>query len=257
MSPVSSLDGVRASMERMPEHEHKAPTRLILVRHAVTAHTGGKLSGRMPGIDLTDEGRKQADAAAARLASAPIAIVYASPIERTMQTAQAIAARHNLAVQPLDGVIEAEYGDWTDKTLGELAKTDEWKVVQRAPSRARFPNGESLFEMQARMVIALDQVVARHHHETVVVVSHADPIKAAVAHYTGIHLDLFQRINISPASATVFEFHPHGVMMLTCNDTGTLDKMLAPPPPRSETDGAAAENGKGDGTQASGAATHA
>src|SRR4051794_19802238 len=223
-------------MERMSESENHSPTRLVLVRHAVTAHTGGKLSGRMPGIDLTDTGRQQAEAAADRLATAPITVVYASPIERTMQTAQAIAARHNLTVQPLVGVIEAEYGDWTDKTLGELAKTDEWKVVQRAPSRARFPNGESLFEMQTRMVIALDQVVASHRHETVVVVSHADPIKAAVAHYTGMHLDLFQRINISPASATVFEFHPLAVMMLTCNDTGTLDQMLAPAPPKSDTD---------------------
>jgi probable phosphoglycerate mutase len=218
-------------MERMSDGEHNhLPTRLVLVRHAVTAHTGGKLSGRMPGIDLTDEGRAQAERTAERLASAPISTVYASPIERTMQTAQAIAARHNLAVTPLDGVIEAEYGDWTDQTLHDLAKTDEWKVVQRSPSRARFPNGESLYEMQARMVIALDQVVVRHRHETVVVVSHADPIKAAVAHYTGMHLDLFQRIAISPASVTVFEFHPHGVMMLTCNENGALGELLAPPP---------------------------
>src|SRR3954463_9840837 len=165
-------------MEAMPEPAHKPPTRLVLVRHAVTAHTGGKLSGRMRGIDLTDEGRAQAAAAAERLASAPVAVVYASPIERTMQTAQAVAERHDLTVQPLDGVIEAEYGDWTDQTLADLAKTDEWKVVQRTPSRARFPNGESLLEMQTRMVTALDEVVARHKHETVVVVSHADPIKA-------------------------------------------------------------------------------
>ncbi len=207
----------------------QAPTRLVLVRHAVTAHTGGKLSGRMPGIDLTDEGRSQAEAAAGRLAEAPISAVYASPIERTVQTAQAIAARHGLEVETLDGVIEAEYGDWTDQTLQDLAKTDEWKVVQRTPSRARFPNGESLLEMQTRMVIALDQVAARHRHETVVVVSHADPIKAAVAHYTGMHLDHFQRIVISPASVTVFEFHPQAVVMLTCNETGSLAEALAPP----------------------------
>ncbi|HEY3832914.1 MAG TPA: MSMEG_4193 family putative phosphomutase [Acidimicrobiia bacterium] len=218
----------------MSDQAHKSPTRLVLVRHAVTAHTGGKLSGRMPGIDLTDQGRAQAAAVAERLATAPISTVYASPIERTMQTAQAIAARHELTVQPLDGVIEAEYGDWTDKTLGELAKTDEWKVVQRTPSRAKFPNGESLLEMQTRMVIALDEVAERHKHETIVVVSHADPIKAAVAHYTGMHLDLFQRVNISPASATVFELHAHGVMMLTCNETGGLGEMLAPPPPPAE-----------------------
>ncbi len=214
----------------MSETASHQPTRLILVRHAVTAHTGGRLSGRMAGIDLSEEGRGQAERTAERLATAPINTIYASPIERTMQTAQAIAARHDLDVMPHDGVIEAEYGEWTDRTLGELAKTDEWKVVQSAPSRARFPGGESLREMQARMVAALDDLVASHRHETIVVVSHADPIKSAVAHYTGVHLDLFQRINISPASVTALEFHTHGVMLLTCNETGALGEMLAPSP---------------------------
>ncbi len=234
-------------MEPMSDRAHTPPTRLVLVRHAVTAHTGGKLSGRMPGIDLNDDGRAQASAVAERLATAPLSAVFASPIERTMQTAQTIADRHGLAVEVLDGVIEAEYGDWTDKAIHDLAKSDEWTVVQRTPSRARFPNGESLLEMQTRMVIALDQVVARHRHETVVVVSHADPIKSAVAHYTGMHLDHFQRIVISPASATVFEFHPQGVVMLTCNETGALGEVLAPPPPPSEGTGDGAEGGTGTG----------
>ena len=101
-------------------------------------------------------------------------------------------------MQPLPGVIEADYGDWTGGKIADLAKTDEWKVVQVAPSRARFPNGESIAEMQARMVAALDDVVAAHPNETVVVVSHADPIKSAIAHYTGMHLDLFQRLHVSP-----------------------------------------------------------
>jgi broad specificity phosphatase PhoE len=101
--------------------------------------------------------------------------------------------------------------------------------VQVAPSRARFPGGESLREMQARTVAALDEVVAAHSHQTVVVVSHADPIKSAIAHYTGMHLDLFQRVHVSPASVTVFDFHPYGVMMVKCNDTGGLDDLLPEP----------------------------
>jgi probable phosphoglycerate mutase len=213
-----------------PEHEHKPPTRLVLVRHGVTAHTGPLLSGRMPGIDLSDKGVEQAEAAADRISLLTVSAVYASPIERTTQTATYIAKRLGLEVQPLPGVIEADYGDWTGGKIADLAKTDEWKVVQAAPSRAVFPGGESLRAMQSRMVDALDAVVASHPNETVVVVSHADPIKSAIAHYTGMHLDLFQRINISPASATVFEFHPYGVIMLTCNETGALDTMLAPPP---------------------------
>ena len=213
--------------DRPPNDHPTSPTRLILVRHGVTAHTGGKLSGRMRGIDLTDKGREQAKHAADRLRGLTITKVYASPIERTMQTAAPIAASHNLEVVELPGAIEAEYGEWTDCELKDLAKTDEWKVVQAAPSRARFPGGESLREMQARMVATLDDVVGQHANETVVVVSHADPIKSAIAHYTGVHLDLFQRIHVSPASVTVFEFHAFGVMMLKCNDTGSLDELVA------------------------------
>jgi probable phosphoglycerate mutase len=213
-----------------PEKEKpKPPTRLVLVRHAVTAHTGPLLSGRMPGIDLSEKGVGQAEATAQRLAKLPIAAVYASPIERTTQTAQRIAAHHGLAVVPLKGVIEAEYGDWTGGKIADLAKTDEWRVVQVAPSRARFPGGESIQEMQARTVGALDDVVARHPHETVVVVSHADPIKSAIAHYTGMHLDLFQRVHVSPASVTVFDFHTYGVMLVKANDTGGLDDLLPEP----------------------------
>ena len=115
----------------------------------------------MPGIDLSEKGVGQAEATAQRLAKLPITTVYASPIERTTQTAQRIAAHHQLDVQPLPGVIEADYGDWTGGKIADLAKTDEWKVVQVAPSRAQFPNGESMHEMQSRMVAALDEVVAR------------------------------------------------------------------------------------------------
>ena len=102
-------------------------------------------------------------------------------------------------------------------------------ATQVAPSRAKFPNGETITEMQARMVAALDDLVAKHPHETVVVVSHADPIKSAIAHYTGMHLDLFQRVHVSPASVTVFDFHTYGVVMVKCNDTGGLDDLLPEP----------------------------
>jgi probable phosphoglycerate mutase len=203
-------------------------TRLVLVRHAVTAQTGPVLSGRAPGIDLSERGREQAEALGARLAALTVDAVYASPIERTMQTAAAVACHHGLDVVELDGVVEADYGEWTGGTLAELAKTDLWKTVQRAPSRARFPDGESLAEMQVRMVAALEEVIGRHVGQLVVVVSHADPIKAAIAHYTGLHLDLFQRIVVSPASVTVFELSPYGAAMVKCNDTGSLEELRPP-----------------------------
>ena len=97
------------------------------------------LSGRAPGIDLSDKGREQAAALGARLAALPIAAIYASPIERTTQTAEAVAAHHDLPVLPLPGVIEADYGDWTGGKIAELAKTDLWRTVQRAPSRGAVP----------------------------------------------------------------------------------------------------------------------
>jgi probable phosphoglycerate mutase len=235
MTDVAAAADAGANNGESAEHpEPKPPTRLVLVRHGVTAHTGPLLSGRMPGVDLSDKGVEQAQAAAERLAVLQVAAVYASPIERTAQTAAYIAARLGLDVQPLPGVIEADYGDWTGGKIADLAKTDEWKVVQAAPSRAVFPGGESLRAMQARMVDALDAVVAAHKNETVVVVSHADPIKSAIAHYTGMHLDLFQRLHVSPASATVLDFHAYGALLVKCNDTGGLADLV--PEPKTETE---------------------
>jgi len=210
--------------------ESPKPTTLVLARHAVTEQTGPMLTGRAPGVDLSEDGRKQAAALAERLADLPVAAVYASPIERTAQTAAAVAGRHGLAVHSLPGALEADYGEWTGGKLADLAKTDLWKTVQRAPSRARFPGGESMTEMQARIVGCLEAVVADHPGDIVVVVSHADPIKAAIAHYTGLHLDQFQRIVVSPASVTAFQLSAHGAALVKCNDTGSLDELRPPPP---------------------------
>lgn len=218
-------------MARATKHHHG--TTLVLARHAVTAQTGPLLSGRAPGIALSEEGQRQAAALGERLAALAVKAVYASPIERTTQTASAVAAHHGLEVRALPGVLEADYGDWTGQKISDLAKTDLWSVVQRTPSRASFPGGESLAAMQARMVATLDALVAEHPGDLVVVVSHADPIKAAIAHYTGVHLDLFQRIVVSPASVTAFGISPGGVTMIKCNDTGALDE-LTPPPASSE-----------------------
>src|ERR1700690_3883796 len=133
-APETAADG-----DAPEQHEAKPPTRLVLVRHGVTAHTGPLLSGRMPGIDLSEEGIAQAVAAAERLAALTVSTVYASPIERTTQTAGYIAARLGLEVKPLPGVIEADYGEWTGGKIADLAKTDEWEDLQGAPSRARLP----------------------------------------------------------------------------------------------------------------------
>jgi probable phosphomutase (TIGR03848 family) len=201
-------------------------TQILLVRHAVTAQTGPILSGRLPGIDLSDLGRQQAEAVAERLAPVAVSTVYASPIERTMQTAGAIASRHGLKVKKLPGMIEADYGEWTGGKLVDLAKTPLWRVVQSTPSIARFPGGESIREMQGRAVTAIEKVVVGHPGETVVIVSHSDVIKAAAAHFTGMHLDLFQRLVVSPASVTALSFGAHGGVALLLNQLGDLCELL-------------------------------
>ncbi len=218
------------------------PTRVLLVRHAVTHQTGPILSGRLPGIDLSEEGQAQAADVGERLKDLPVSAIYASPIERTMQTAAAIASHHGLDVVRLDGMIEAEYGTWTGQQIKDLVSTEIWKQVQRTPSLARFPEGESIREMQNRAVAAVEEVAGRHAGELVVIVSHADVIKAAVAHFAGTHLDQFQRLVISPASVTGLTIGPHGAAVVKFNDTGGFAEML-PPPPEAPTEppGTAAE----------------
>jgi len=194
---------------------------VLLVRHGQTATTGGVLPGRAPGLHLADSGRAQADAAAARIADLKqVDAVYSSPLERTRETAAPIAAARGLRVTSDKGLIECEFGEWTGGELKELFKRPEWQQVMRYPSGFRFPSGESFVEMQARMVGAVDRLRRAHDGGVIVAVSHADPIKAVVAHALGTHLDLFQRIVVAPGSVTAIAYGPLGPTVLTVNSTG-------------------------------------
>ena len=205
------------------------PTLVLLVRHAVTSTTGVKLPGRAPGLHLSDEGRRQADAAAARVAKIPkLAAVYASPLERARETALPIARQRSLAVRIERDLAELDVGDWTGLSLKRASKKPEWSIVQRHPSGFRFPGGESFPEMQTRMTAALARLVARHPGEIIAAVSHADPIKAAVAQALGTPLDLFQRIFIAPASITAVAYRPEGPAVLTVNSMNGDLVALAP-----------------------------
>ncbi|MDP8960485.1 MAG: histidine phosphatase family protein [Actinomycetota bacterium] len=201
---------------------------IILVRHAVTATTGRRLGGRTP-ASLSGEGRAQAEAAADRLADLPVKAVYSSPMVRTLETADEIARRHGIAVRELEGVQEFDYGSWTDRPLGQLRRTKLWRAIQAAPSRVTFPKGESFREAQTRAVDAVECLVRRHPERAmVIVVSHADVIKAIVAHYSGIPLDLFQRLVVGPTSVSMLSLPREGPpSLLRLNDTGPL----APPRP--------------------------
>ena len=206
-------------------------TTVLLVRHGTTSTTGKVLPGRAAGLHLSDAGLRQATDVAERLstwsqAQKGITAVYASPLERTRETASAIAKALGLRVQVERGLLECDFGEWTGGSLKELSKLPEWSTVQRYPSGFRFPGGESFAGMQARIVDTIGRLRGRHPGETVVAVSHADPIKAAVADAVGSHLDLFQRIVISPCSVTAVVYGTGGPTVLAVNSTGGLGDLV-------------------------------
>lgn len=176
---------------------------LYLIRHAPTAETGKKLTGRLPGVGLDGDGTRAAEAAASSLASVRFAAIYTSPVLRCRETARILAAPHALRPTPYRSLIEVDYGAWSGRTLGSLRRTRQWRELFVAPSRVRFPGGETLAEVQARAVRACEELADAHPRHTIGLVSHGDVIKSSVAHYLGVPLDLFQRIAISPASHSI------------------------------------------------------
>ena len=204
---------------------------MLLVRHGRTPTTGQVLPGRAPDLHLSDEGRAQSDAVAERIAGlasgdrpGPVA-VYASPLERTFETARPIARALGLRVRSDRGLLECDFGSWTGRELKALTKLPDWQQVQRWPSGFRFPDGESFLEMQARITGTVGRLVSLHPGETVVAVSHADPIKAAVAAAAGTHLDLFQRLVVSPCSVSALAYGSGGPTVLCVNSTSSLDEL--------------------------------
>ena len=196
-------------------------TLVLFVRHGQTPTTGKVLPGRAAGLHLSDTGRQQAERAAERLkVLTKVDAIYASPLERAKETAAPIAKALGLRTSIDKGLLECDFGDWTGGELKKLMKKPEWSTVQRAPSTFRFPNGESFTEMQTRMVGAVDRLRAEHRGGVVVCVSHADPIKAVLAHAMGTHLDLFQRIVVSTCSVSAVAYTGGGPIVLTVNSTG-------------------------------------
>jgi probable phosphomutase (TIGR03848 family) len=209
---------------------------VILLRHGrTTANTGGVLAGWTPGVRLDDAGRQQAQAVAERLAKVPLAAVVSSPLERCRETADAVAAGRDLAVQLEDRLGEARYGDWTGRPLKELVKDPLWRVVQQHPSAAVFPGpeGEGLAQTQVRAVAAVRDWNARLGGDAVwLACSHGDVIKAILADALGLHLDQFQRIVVDPASISVVSYTETRPFVVRMNDTGGDVAALLPRPKR-------------------------
>lgn len=219
-----------ASATAEPKPAPQPPTRILLIRHGINDYVKkGLLAGRTPGVHLNADGQAQAQSVAERLAGEKISAVYTSPLERCQQTATPLAERLGLELRTLEDVKETDCGDWTGQALEELRKAETWQQVQICPSGFRFPNGESMLEIQARMVGALERLSREHKGETVAVFSHSDPIKLAIAYFVGMPLDLFQRLDISPASISELDFSPLRVRLVRMNDCAH-----APPPIKEE-----------------------
>ncbi len=162
------------------------------------------LPGRIPGVHLNDEGRQQAEALAAALEELPIAAIYASPLERAVETAQPSAQAKGLEIQVEPGLSDTDVGEWEGRSWKALERSKAWRAIQQMPSQFRFPGGESFAENQERAVAALERIAAAHRKEEMVaVVFHADPIKLAIAHFIGLPLDDFQKLMVGTGSVSV------------------------------------------------------
>jgi probable phosphomutase (TIGR03848 family) len=195
------------------------PTTVLLVRHGTTPTTGKILPGRAPGLHLSAVGRAQADRVAGGIAALdPRAVaVYASPLERARETAAPIARALGVRVRTERGLLELDIGDWTGMSIKRAVRRREWGAVQRWPSGVSFPGGESFTDLVARTTDAIGRLVRAHPGETIVAVSHADPIRALVATAAGVPLDLFQRLVISTCSVSAIRYAPEGPRIACVN----------------------------------------
>ena len=231
-------------------------TTVLLIRHGrTTANASGILAGRTPGIELDERGRAQAAALAARLSAVPLSAVVSSPLERTHQTADALLAdRADTPLHLDESLTECDYGHWSGRDLKTLAKEPLWKTVQAHPAAAVFPGGEGMAAMSARAVTAIRRWNEElGEHATYAVVSHGDVIKAIAADALGMHLDLFQRLQIDPCSVTVIRYTDTRPFVLRLNDTGGDVAALIPPKRRPRRTSARARAAEADAPVGGGA----
>lgn len=186
-------------------------TTILMIRHGENNMVGKRLAGRLPGVHLNDNGKKQAQQLSDVLCKAPIKAIYSSPLERAVETAEPLAKALNMEIREAPGLVELAYGDWTGKTLKQLSRLKLWKVVQEKPSEMTFPNGESFLEVRDRVVAEIERIAAAHEEKDMVACfSHGDIIRLAVSHFLGVPLDLFQRVGANPASISMIHIDKKG-----------------------------------------------
>jgi probable phosphomutase (TIGR03848 family) len=195
-------------------------TLIYLVRHGMCDPVGRLIAGRAPGVHLNEEGRAEVMALARHLQSVPLSRIISSPLERTVETADAIASLRGLPVSVDEGLIEIDFGDWTGRTLESLAPDEAWKRFNAARSVTRIPGGEWMLDVQRRMVRCMDELERSARGESVALVSHGDVIKAAIAWYAGMPLDFFPRFEIAPASVSIVQLESWGPEIRLVNGAG-------------------------------------
>jgi probable phosphoglycerate mutase len=201
-------------------------TLLLLIRHGENEYVKtGRLAGRIPGVHLNERGQSQARALGDALLGTPIKALYASPLERAIGTAQPIAESHKLKIIEERDLMDTDIGKWQGRSWKVLSLTKAWKIVQEAPSRFRFPEGESFPETQMRVVNVLERIIQKHNkpQDMIAVVFHADPIKLAVAHFIGMPLDSFQRLGCDTGSLTALQINESGARLLKLNQRPLFD----------------------------------
>ena len=200
-------------------------TRFLLIRHAEHAMGMRTLAGRTPEVPLSSEGYRQADVLAERLGKLKIDALYSSPILRCGETAERIALPHGLEITTAEELIEIDFGDWQGRTVESLEPENDWRRFNAFRSGVQAPGGELYLAVQLRVVRLMLDLRTRHEGETVALVSHADPLRAALLHFLGIPMDLFLRLEISPASVSVLTLDKWGPRVLGVNHTGDLPKL--------------------------------
>lgn len=191
----------------------------IFVRHGDSEEMRERLVGRAPGIGLTPEGKTQADAAAQSLASFPVARILSSPQPRARETAELIGSILHVSVESHPDLDEFDFGDWTGMGFAHLENVPEWKLFNSRRSLTRAPGGESLRDVQTRVLRAVLALHSASQGNTFILVTHADVIRAALTYFSGTALDLFLRFAIDPASWTIVQMSNADVQILCVNRT--------------------------------------
>ena len=200
-------------------------TSFFLIRHAACNGLGQTLWGRTPGICLNEKGQLQAQRLADRFKNMTLNAIYSSPLERALETATELARSMKLEVRKSEAVNEINFGEWTGKSFEWLSGDERWRHFNRQRSLTPIPGGESFLEVQNRIVREIEALAEQHGKARIAIVSHADVIRAAVACFAAMPIDLIDRFEISPCSVTVVSVDPGSATLLTINSPVDLEHL--------------------------------